>query len=171
VKDSSRHLARRYNLRICGYNVIFYKTEFETDEHIIQKALVYALYAPTYGQLLVDVDANDKYRPDLVKFDDCRMPVFWAECGKISVNKVIKLAKKYRDTHLVFAKPERELERFANEVREELSDIRRDKPIDMLGLPVDGAERFFDSDGNVIFTFEKCVKETIETVWHKRKKY
>jgi len=133
--------------------------------------MVYALYTPEFGQLLVDVDVDDKYRPDLVKLDDSRRPVFWAECGKISPDKAVKLAKKYRDTHLVFAKPARELRRFAEEVREDLADIRRDKPIDMLGLPMEDAERFFDKDGNVTFSFKDCHKETIETVWHKRKKY
>lgn len=83
---SDLFLRRKWPLRAHGWQVIFVKQPNESSEHVLVKALLWALYLPQYPGLAVEVAAGDRDKPDLVALDGCGALHFWAEAGHIDVS-------------------------------------------------------------------------------------
>ena len=62
-------LRRKWTLRAHGNQVVLVKKPGESGEHVIMKALLWALYLPLYPDLTVEVPVGDRYKPDLVSLD------------------------------------------------------------------------------------------------------
>ena len=101
-------LRRKWTMRAHGKQVVFIKKPYESDIHVLTKAFIWALFLPDYPHLVVEIQAGGRYKPDLVQFGENGEPVFWGEAGQVSLKKMQDLVKRYRNTHLVFAKWHRE---------------------------------------------------------------
>jgi hypothetical protein len=99
--------------------------------------------------LTVEVGVGDRYKPDLVSLDPYGSPRFWGEAGRIGVDKIRSLARRYRHTHFAIAKWDTRLAPYIGIVNEALAGLRRSAPFDLLNLPADSAERFIDDRGHV----------------------
>lgn len=77
-------LRRKWTLRAHGRQVVFVKKPVESTEHVVMKALIWALYLPQYPDLIVEIPVGDKYKPDVVSLDAQGEPVFWGEAGDVS---------------------------------------------------------------------------------------
>jgi len=142
-------LRRKWTLRAGRKRIVLVKRSHERAEHVVMKALLWALYLPLYPNLTVEVSVGDRYKPDVVAVDAFGRPRFWGEAGEIGVAKIRSLARRYRHTHFAIAKRDTSLDPFIAIVRDALDDLRRDAPFDLIRFPADSAERFIDDEGRI----------------------
>lgn len=141
-------LRRKWTLRAHGEKVVFIKKRNERAAHVWMKAFLWALYLPQYPDLAIEISIGGRYKPDVVAMDALRgRPRFWGEAGRVGVEKIHKLTRRYRDTHFAMAKWDTPLAPYVEIVTEALADLRRDAPFDLLTFPPDSAERFIDARG------------------------
>ena len=147
-------LRRKWTLRAHGEQVVFVKKKRESQEHVLMKAFLWALYLPTYAPLTVEISIGDKYKPDVVGLDASGHPVFWGEAGKIGVQKMASLTRRFRNTHFALAKWGTDLTPYIHIVRDALDGLHRTAPFDLLAFPSDSAERFIDAHGHITITHD-----------------
>jgi hypothetical protein len=147
-------LRRKWTFRAHDKQVVLVKKANERREHVLMKALLWALYLPQYPDLLVEVRVGDRYKPDVVSLDERGRPRFWGEAGHVGVGKTRSLARRYRETHLVVAKWDTRLQPFETIVTAALTDLRRSAPFDLLNFPADSADRFIDERGHIQVTHD-----------------
>lgn len=147
-------LRRKWTLRAHGQQVVFVKRSIENARHVMIKALLWALYLPQYPDLTVEVAIGDRYKPDLVALDPLGQPRFWGEAGKVGLDKIRSLARRYRYTHLALAKWSSPLRPFIDLVRPILDETPRYAPFDLLTFPENSAERFIADSGYIAITFD-----------------
>jgi len=142
-------LRRKWTLKAHGRQVVFVKRPIESSEHVLMKALLWALYLPDYSSLVVEVGVGDRYKPDVIARREDGSPFFWGESGKVGREKIRSLARRYRGTHFAIAKWKSNLDPFLTLVRDALAGVSRSAPFDILRFPGDSAERFIDKNGHI----------------------
>jgi hypothetical protein len=142
-------LRRKWTLRAHGKQVVFVKKTNESAEHVIMKALLWALYLPDYPEMSVEIRIGDRYKPDVVALDNDGKPRFWGESGQVGAEKIRALARRYRATHFAIAKWDARLDPFVELVKEALDGVKRSAPFDLIGFPADSVERFIDDEGQI----------------------
>ncbi|ABX03667.1 MAG TPA: hypothetical protein DEF47_16405 [Herpetosiphon sp.] len=142
-------LRRKWTFKAHGSQVVMIKRPVESSEHVMMKALIWALYLPNYPEARVETPIGLRYKPDVIALDCQGLPSFWGEAGHVGMDKLETLLKRYRHTHFVFAKWDSNLEALAQVVSELTSSIKRSAPIDLLSIPADSGERFFGADGTI----------------------
>jgi hypothetical protein len=147
-------LRRKWTLRAHGQQVVFIKKAQESTEHVMMKALLWALYLPLYPDMAVEVQIGDRYKPDLVVLDSQNKPRFWGEAGQVGRQKIVTLVRRYRDTHFVIAKWAQNLDPLVGLVSAALDGVRRTAPFDLVSFPPDSAGRFIGADGRIQLTLD-----------------
>ena len=142
-------LRRKWTLCAHGRKVVFVKKPYESQAHVLMKALLWALYLPAYPDLTVEIAVGDRYKPDVVALDARGEPVFWGEAGDVTTAKIRSLARRYRDTHFALAKWDVRLEPYAAIVADALAGLNRRAPFDLIRFPDDCADRFVDDAGAI----------------------
>lgn len=144
-------LPRKLKLRAHGQQVVFGKGSGESSRHVLMKVFLWALYLPQYPHMTIEIAIGDKYKPDVVAFDETRTgkPLFWGESGQVSAEKIRALARRYPNTHFAIARWETNLAPLAKIVSDALEHNRRSAPFDLICFKQDSAQRFIDTDGNV----------------------
>jgi len=133
VPSHANRVPRKITVRVDGRKQVFAQRTGEGDRHILLKALVFALYLPTYAELGVELSIGNRYKPDLVALGSDGVPVFWAECGEIGAQKLARLVQRFPDTQLVIAKLATDLTPWAAIIERALPE-RRASPIELLGF-------------------------------------
>lgn len=87
-----------YDFELRGRRVRLWKRLGESYEHVLMKALAYAMNVGEFPQLEIESDVGLRYRPDLVARRDegdyrARRFPFWGECGATAMRKVNWLLK------------------------------------------------------------------------------
>ena len=85
-----------HDFALAGRRVRLWQRTGESYEHVLLKALAYAMYVGDYPNLEIEPRVGLRYRPDLVaRVDELgRLPfAFWGECGLVSMRKVGWLLK------------------------------------------------------------------------------
>jgi hypothetical protein len=87
-----------YDFELAGRRVRLWKRLGESYEHVLMKALGYALYVGEFPGLEIETKVGLRYKPDLVArrgADDYRARefLFWGECGQNSLRKTAWLLK------------------------------------------------------------------------------
>lgn len=90
---SAVNLSESYRFRIAGELLTFFKKYGESYEHVLMKALGYAMFRPTHPTLEIEKGIGVRYKPDLIALDAHGKPAFWGECGHVGLRKVSWLAK------------------------------------------------------------------------------
>jgi len=146
-------LPRKLMLRAGDQRVVFSRNNNESSQHVLMKALLWALYLPQYPTLTVEVriDDRERYKPDVVAVDAWAKPTFWGESGKVGEDKIRSLVRRYPDTHFAIAKWDTGLKPFTQIVREALkaTAVKRSAPVDLLSFPADSYQRYVDKDGSI----------------------
>lgn len=126
------------------------KRPIESAEHVIQKALLWALYLPRYPALRVEVPLPQpsRYKPDVLALDELQEPVFWGECGEVHTEKLRFLLSRHHRTHFVFSKWDTRLDPFAALITKALPQSGRAAPVELIGFPAVAAEWIAD-DGTI----------------------
>jgi len=147
-------LRRKWTLKAGNRQMVFVKRSKEHHSHVLMKAFLWALYLPEYPDLTVEVSVGDRYKPDVISRAADGHPQFWGEAGKVSVDKIRSLARRYRNTHLAIAKWQGSLAQITPIVRAAVADVHRTAPFDVLRFSENSAERFIDQDGYVHLTYD-----------------
>lgn len=145
---SERLLPRKLSFRAHGRALVLAKRAGEKPEHRLMMALLWAAYLPRYPALRIDVPIGGRYRPDLVQLGPDGQPEFWGEAGAVGAEKLRTLCARYRDTHLVFARWERDPRSFAAQLEAALAGLRRTAPVELIGFDEDDLAAI-DPDGSI----------------------
>ncbi len=122
-------------MRAANRTLVLRKGREESEQHVLLKALVFALYADRYPNLAVEVSIGHRYQPDLVALDQEGRPAFWAECGKTGRDKIAHLLRGFPNTHFVFAKQATRLYPLEEIVRQAWPKRGRSGGVELLSFP------------------------------------
>ena len=147
-------LRRKWTFKAHGKQVVFIKHAKEQSQHVIMKALMWALYLPEYANVSVEIPVGDRYKPDLVALSPEGYPLFWGEAGKVSADKIRALVRRYRNTHFAIAKWNMNLTPLIELVGRAVAKHSRSAPFDVIRFPADSAERFIDGQGHIHVTHD-----------------
>lgn len=148
-------LRRKWTLKAHGQQVVFVKNRNEKASHVLMKALLWALYLPTYPDLRVEMKIGDRYKPDVVSLDVMGQPIFWAEAGQVSERKLRSLFKRYPETHFSIGKWNQRLDPHVAILERALRGVKRSAPCDLISFPEESAARFVDARGEVTVTHDE----------------
>lgn len=82
-----------HNFELAGEKVRLWQRKGETYEHILMKALGYAMFVGKYPNLEIETRVGLRYKPDLVAHNGGRNFSFWGECGLNTIRKTAWLLK------------------------------------------------------------------------------
>ena len=142
-------MRRKFTFKAHGSQIVFVKQANENVEHVLMKALLWALYLPAYPGLRVEVGIGDRYKPDVILLDDAGIPRFWGEAGQVGEAKWRGLFRRYPSTHFAWGKWATRLTPHIVQLQDALAGLPRRAPVDLLEFPADSAARFFDDDGHI----------------------
>lgn len=108
-----------YDFELAGRRVRLWKRLGESYEHVLMKALGYAMFAHQFPSLEIERRVGLRYKPDLVARDETGRFLFWGECGANSLRKTAWLLKHAGVEHLVLFK----IGRNAGQLTEQLRAI------------------------------------------------
>lgn len=157
-----RLLRRKLTFKVGRKKVVLWKKRSETSEHVLMKAFLWALYLPEYEDLIVEYSIGDRYKPDVVSLDPHGEPRFWGEAGKVSVEKIESLARRFPRTHFAMAKWDARLEPYLQTIRGALEGRSRRAPFDLISFPPDASDRFVLPDGTIVIDREQITLIRIE---------
>jgi hypothetical protein len=92
----------------------------ESYEHVLMKALGYALFVGDFPQMEIETKVGLRYKPDLVAVGENNQFVFWGEAGDNSFRKTLWLLKHARVEKLVLFKIAVAQTHFVNQLRDEI---------------------------------------------------
>lgn len=83
------------------YKIVVGGRAAEPESHVLLRVLAYLLFHREHLQFHVRaLDDAIAYEPDLIELDYQLRPVFWAECGDCSVEKLDRLAVKVPEAEI-----------------------------------------------------------------------
>jgi len=112
-----------HDFELAGRRVRLWQRRGETYEHVLLKALGFAMYVPEYPRLEIEVSVGLRYKPDLVALNESVTPragarfLFWGECGLVSMRKVAWLLKHGDAERVVLFKLGRAADPLVRELR------------------------------------------------------
>lgn len=110
--------AAHYDFELGGRRVRLWKRLGESYEHVLMKALGYAMFVSEYPMLQIERRVGLRYKPDLVAQDEDGRFLFWGECGANSVRKTAWLLKHAGVERLVLFKIERNVTPLVAQLRD-----------------------------------------------------
>jgi hypothetical protein len=146
--DRDLLLKGKYTFKAHGQKLVVVKKPVESTRHVVMKALLWAIYLPRYPDLQVEVPIGYKYKPDLVQTGSGG-PLFWAEAGRVSAQKLRRLLKRFPRTHFALAVWGASLAALEIRIRRTSREAKRLAPIDLIAFPRDADVRFIDSRGTI----------------------
>lgn len=97
-----------YDFELAGRRVRLWQRTGESYEHVLMKALGYAMFVGEFPGLEIERRVGLRYKPDLVALGSgaqFALPfAFWGECGQTSVRKTVWLLKHAGVARLVLFK-------------------------------------------------------------------
>ena len=158
---------RKWMVRAHGQHIVIVKGTHERFTHPLMKALIWAMYLPSYPNMTIEVRIGDRYKPDVVAFapDDSRLrenePIFWGEAGQVSRGKIESLVRRYPDTHFCVAKWQTRLRPYVDLVEKALMGVKRNAPFDLISFP-DESIGAIDDAGNIIISHDDVIWQRFE---------
>ena len=92
----------------------------ESYEHILMKALGYAMFYEKYPTLEIETKVGLRYKPDLIAQMGERDFAFWGECGANSIRKTRWILKHTRTGKLVLFKIAINADQLVEQIRDEI---------------------------------------------------
>ena len=82
-----------HDFELAGRRIRLWQRTGESYEHILLKALAYAMFVGEFPALEIEKKVGLRYKPDLVAADKHGNFIFWGECGANSLRKTAWLLK------------------------------------------------------------------------------
>jgi hypothetical protein len=136
-----------YDFELAGRRVKLWKRPGESYEHVLMKALAFAMYVEEFPGLEIETKVGLRYKPDLVARrapEDFRRRqfLFWGECGQASVRKVGWLVKHADVELLVLFKMLGNAGAFVSELRASIEPrYLAGERLQVVNFPADIVER------------------------------
>jgi len=109
-----------HDFQLAGQRVRLWQRIGESYEHILMKALGYAMFVETYPALEIEVKVGLRYKPDLIAVGANGNFDFWGECGQNSIRKTHWILKHTRASKLVLFKIGINTEQIIKQLRGEI---------------------------------------------------
>jgi len=93
-----------HDFELAGRRVRLWQRTGESYEHILMKALGFAMFVGEFPDLEIEKKVGLRYKPDLVAQNAGGDFLFWGECGSNSIRKTAWLLKHARVERLVLFK-------------------------------------------------------------------
>lgn len=110
---------------LAGKKVKLWQRTGESYQHILMKALGYAMFVGKYPDLEIETKVNLRYKPDLIVYSDDRDFKFWGECGQNSIRKTVWILKHTRTEKMVLFKIGLNTDSLIKQLREEIEEKYR----------------------------------------------
>jgi hypothetical protein len=93
-----------HDFTLAGRRVRLWQRVGETYEHVLLKALGFAMFVPVYPNLEIETRLGLRYTPDLIAVKSNGDYAFWGECGLNSIRKTHWILKHTRTEKMVLFK-------------------------------------------------------------------
>lgn len=137
-----------HDFELAGRRVRLWQRRGETFEHVLLKALGFAMYVAEYPGLEIELPVGLRYKPDLVALNQGAGPragarfLFWGECGLVTMRKVAWLLKHGDAERVVLFKLGAGLAPLLRELREAVGPrYREGGRLQLVNFEPDVAER------------------------------
>ena len=156
---------RKYTFRFRDKKIVFGKLAHEPELQVYAKALAFGLYHKKYPTIRVEPKLDGRFQPDLSANGYDGAMLFWAECGHVSVSKIEKLFKKYRQAHFVFIKEEKDIPAFEKHLSKIAKEMHSLPLVDIVVYPEHFKDWYVSDEGDVFIP-----KDGVSIIrWHEPK--
>jgi hypothetical protein len=107
-----------HDFNLAGRRVRLWQRAGESFEHILMKALGYAMFVRQYPHLEIETKVGLRYKPDLIAQNENGEFDFWGEAGANSLRKTHWILKHTRTEKLVLFKIGCNAEQLIKQMRE-----------------------------------------------------
>ncbi len=109
-----------YNFELANKHVRLWQCSGESYEHILMKALGFAMFVGEFPNLEIESRVGLRYKPDLVARSQDETFSFWGECGMNSLRKTAWLLKHAKVERLTLFKIGHDIAQLAEQLRYEI---------------------------------------------------
>ena len=110
-----------HDFRLAGQKVRLWQRNGESYEHVLMKALGYAMFARQYPTLEIETKVGLRYKPDLIARDARSGEfLFWGEAGANALRKTAWILKHTRTQTLALFKIGQNAGQLIAQLREEI---------------------------------------------------
>lgn len=109
-----------HDFNLTGNRVRLWQRNGESYEHILMKALGYAMFVSEFPTMEIEIKVGLRYKPDLIAKDAAGDFLFWGEAGANSIRKTSWLLKHTRTKKLVLFKINQNVAALIEQLREEI---------------------------------------------------
>lgn len=114
-----------HDFNLAGKRMRLWQRAGESYEHVLMKALGYAMFAPAYSNLEIERKVGLRYKPDLIAVKADGDFAFWGECGQNSIRKTHWILKHTRTEKMVLFKISASVSQLINQIRAEIPEKYR----------------------------------------------
>ncbi len=109
-----------HDFNLAGKRVRLWQRTGESYEHILMKALGYAMFVGKFPTLEIETKVGLRYKPDLIARNADSDFLFWGEAGANSIRKTVWLLKHTRTEKLVLFKIGQNIQPLIEQLRAEI---------------------------------------------------
>lgn len=109
-----------HDFNLAGNRMRLWQRTGESYEHVLMKALGYAMFVGEYPNLEIETRLGLRYTPDLIAFNDKNDYALWGECGQNAIRKTHWILKHTRTEKMVLFKIGMNTESLIKQLREEI---------------------------------------------------
>ncbi len=114
-----------HDFNLAGKRVRLWQRTGESYEHVLMKALGFAMFVGNYSNLEIETKLGLRYTPDLIALSEKSDYAFWGECGLNSIRKTHWILKHTRTEKMVLFKIGFNAESLRKQLREEIPEKYR----------------------------------------------
>jgi hypothetical protein len=114
-----------HDFNLAGKRMRLWQRPGESYEHVLMKALGYAMFAPQFANLEIETRVGLRYKPDLIAYNENGDFAFWGECGQNSIRKTHWILKHTRTEKMVLFKISASVSQLIKQIREEIPEKYR----------------------------------------------
>lgn len=116
-----------HDFQLAGERVRLWQRPGESYEHVLMKALGYAMFVEKYPRLEIEKVVGLRYKPDLIVQNGERDFEFWGECGQNAIRKTHWILKHTRTEKLALFKIAVNAEQLVKQIHTEIPEKYRPK--------------------------------------------
>ena len=109
-----------HDFTLAGKRIRLWQRPGESYEHVLMKALGYAMFVGDYPNLEIETRVGLRYKPDLIAVKADGDFSFWGECGQNSIRKTHWILKHTRTEMMVLFKISASVNQLVKQIREEI---------------------------------------------------
>ncbi len=109
-----------HDFTLAGKRMRLWQRTGESYQHVLMKALGYAMFAPAFPNLEIETRVGLRYKPDLIALGANGDFALWGECGQNAIRKTHWILKHTRTEKMVLFKISANVNQLVRQLREEI---------------------------------------------------